>query len=378
MRTGKKIVVVHHQPLELFPPTLNFLQYLMRHAGGKHNLYALTTGTELKFKPFEGNGITIKRIYRQQKASNSLRRVVNFALFVITSVFYLARWRPEVIIYYESHSALPVYLYFRYFGGKSKLFIHYHEYMTSSEYNQKGMRFVAYSHKKEKYLYQRANWISHTNGKRVELFVADHPNVNPKVCKVLPNYPPKNWLTSMNSDAVSDSPLRLVYVGSFGSLEHLFIKELLTWVKAMNSQLTLDIYSYNVSPAVYEFFSSLESPNVQLKGSIDYGELPSILPKYDVGLIFYKATSLNVEHCAPNKLFEYLACGLDVWFSKEMTGCHPYMRDDVYPKVIKVDFNNLSGFDYKKAIGRNGLNEKRSDFFSEDVFAPLVKEMTND
>jgi hypothetical protein len=250
--------------------------------------------------------------------------------------------------------------------------------MTPLEYAQKGMRVINYSHKKEKYLYRRANWISHTNKKRVELFLADHPDVNRRVCKVLPNYPPKDWLTSMNPRRAAGSPLRLVYVGSFGSLEHLFIRELLTWIKALNGQLTLDVYSYNVSPEVYDFFSSLEASNVQLKGSINYSQLPSILANYNVGLIFYKATSLNVEHCAPNKLFEYLACGLDVWFSEEMTGCYPYMRDDVYPKVIKVDFKNLSGFEYKKATNRTGLNEQGSEFFSENVFAPLINEMVND
>ena len=374
MKVGKKIIIVHHQPLELFPPTLNFLESLTG-SEKSHRVLVLTSGTELDFKLFTKAGVSIKRIYETRNSHGTLKRIFNFGLFVIKSLWHLARWRPDVVMYYESHSALPVYYYFRYCRSKAKLFIHYHEYMTPAEYEQKGMRVVNYSHKREKYLYRIADWISHTNEKRIELVLQDHTELNKAVFRVMPNYPPLNWLATGSASNISDSLLRLVYVGSFGSLEHLYIRELLTWVNAMKGQIMLDIYSYNVSPEVKNFLQTLNAENVQVKGSLNYEDLPSVLTHYHVGLIFYKATSLNVEHCAPNKLFEYLTCGLDVWFSKEMSGCYPYIREDSYPKVIKVDFKNLSEFDYKKAIDRSGLSEKKSNFFAENAYAPLINKL---
>jgi hypothetical protein len=94
-----------------------------------------------------------------------------------------------------------------------------------------------------------------------------------------------------------------------------------------------------------------------------------------VGLILYKATSLNFRFNAPNKLFEYLAAGLDVWFPMEMLGCYPYLRNDYYPKVMKVDFTRLSTFNYHQALDKTEMIERRTAFFSEDIYGPLAEKI---
>ncbi len=63
---------------------------------------------------------------------------------------------------------------------------------------------------------------------------------------------------------------------------------------------------------------------VRWKGPADYGDLPKILQEYQVGLIMYKGADDNTSYSAPNKLFEYLVCGLDVWYPLELKGTYEY------------------------------------------------------
>jgi hypothetical protein len=79
---------------------------------------------------------------------------------------------------------------------------------------------------------------------------------------------------------------------------------------------------------------------------------------------------------APNKVFEYLACGLDVWFSKTITYTLSIARDDVYPKIIAVDFDNLKEFNIQKAIKRDGIKLKSDDFFYENIYGEIYKNLS--
>jgi hypothetical protein len=45
---------------------------------------------------------------------------------------------------------------------------------------------------------------------------------------------------------------------------------------------------------------------------VDYYQLPMELVKFDVGLVLYKGTIPNHVYSVPNKVYEYLNCGLDV------------------------------------------------------------------
>jgi len=237
------------------------------------------------------------------------------------------------------------------------------------------MRLVNYAHKKEKYLYEVATWISHTNEKRMQLFLGDNGFIDKEKCRIMPNYPPKDWSSNTEISNKVEQPLKIIYIGSFGSFEDLYIKEVLTWVKQLPAEVVLDIYSFNVTEEIRNFISALGAKNIGLKANVDYHNLPGVLKGYNIGLILYKATSLNFKFNAPNKLFEYLATGLDVWFPEEMLGCYPYIRGDAYPKVVKVDFKNLNDFDYQKASNKTGMVEKKTPFFCETVFASLVNKL---
>jgi hypothetical protein len=62
----------------------------------------------------------------------------------------------------------------------------------------------------------------------------------------------------------------------------------------------------------------IDSKYINLFESINYFKLPEVLIKYDVGLTIYKGFIPNYIYNVPNKVFEYLACGLKVWYSKDL------------------------------------------------------------
>ena len=94
----------------------------------------------------------------------------------------------------------------------------------------------------------------------------------------------------------------------------------------------------------------------------------------NIGVILYKCKTLNQRFAAPNKLFEYLACGLDVWFPAEMEGCFEYASDAI-PRVLKVDFNNI--YDSIKSYSYSHENRTNTNFqFSaEQASKPLIEKL---
>ena len=129
--------------------------------------------------------------------------------------------------------------------------------------------------------------------------------------------------------------------------------------------VTWDIYTANIrmmhagiSPHCLLLFITLHE-------GIQYQELPDVLTKYDVGVILYTGHIENYIYNAPNKLFEYLACGLDVWFPDVMKGSMPYLTTETYPKVMAVDFNQLDQSDYLIMSDHTGLVYKEPVYFCE-------------
>ena len=158
----------------------------------------------------------------------------------------------------------------------------------------------------------------------------------------------------------------------------MYTKEFADWVIQQQGNVTWDIYSYDAKN-VKQFFTELNCDFIRLKGGINYEELPAILAQYDVGIILYTGHIANYMYNAPNKLFEYLACGLDVWFPSIMKGSLPYVTRQTYPKVLALDFTDLEHFNPDEAICRENHNPQPASFFYENVFDDLARSLlTND
>jgi hypothetical protein len=368
-----KIAIIHFLPIEMFPPTVNLLEEL-KSKNAKIKLYSCKNHKSRKEVKIEN----IKQIRFKSPAEKVIKKeisLIRHLKFNLITLYNLFIFNPDKILYYESFSAFPVYLYTLLSCRKTDIFIHCHEYYTQ-EWYKKQSKLLQFYHKLEKiHLFPKSCWISHTNAKRKELFSRDFPEIHEEKLRIVPNYPPKTWQIHSSKKKFKSPATRFVYIGTLSS-DYSFIEEFCLWIKDKPNSY-FDIYSYNIDKKAQEFFNQLQTNNIRFfKEGIEYNNIPTILSQYDIGLILYKALTVNFKYNATNKLFEYLACDLDVWFPKEMLGCYEYENRDTWPQVIKIDFKQLDSISLLDLNNKN-LKYKPLHFWSENALVALINELTN-
>lgn len=388
------LAIIHYMPLEYYPPVTNFLDTLADRHNSKLKIIKVYSCHNIKgrksyFIPQDSENGTQNHLYSfiinrspfPKENDNRLVRLYKYIHFNLSTLLNLVIQWPNNLLYYESYSAWPAYIYSRFFNRQCRIFIHNHEYADKGWYATT-MHQVRYFHRLEiKWLYPRALWNSQTNSDRLKFFHTDHPTLRPETLRIMPNYPPLSWKLQIES-SIPDKPalhkpniLKVVYVGSL-SFQNTYLKEFCNWVIQQNGQIQFDIYAYNLYNDVKEYLNNLGSSNIHyFEKGIEYKEMPLILSKYHVGLILYKAHNANYTFNAPNKLFEYLACKIDVWYHSSLEGPQAYNTINSYPQVIPVDFENLSQFIWQAAIDKNGKIYKPSEYYCEDVYSKLLKEI---
>ena len=340
MKRTTRISIIHMLPLEYYPPVTNMIQSLINE---NHFVLQVVSSHNPKGRPaYHQPHVRIKRIRYPAHINNFWKRLWAYVTLLWQPLWYLIQFKPEVILYMEPHSALPVYLYKRGFRPKVKLFIHHHEYYAPEEFKAKGNSTVRLWHTLEtRYLFKKACWISQTNTDRLQMFHKDYPFIPDDRLRTLPNYPPKSWL-SENAVPQDKAPLKLLYIGAL-SFENTYIKDIVTFVKDQQGQIELQIYAYNASQDVTTFLEGLKLPYIHFyKEGVAYHQIPQVAKDCHIGLVLYKAHNLNYTYNAPNKLFEYVACGLEVWVPHVMKGCQPYISMEQRPVVRTVDYTNLN------------------------------------
>lgn len=362
-----KLFIFHFAPLELYPPVQNLIQEL---AASQDFSVQVFTSASSKVKLFKSNGdVRIHRLFNMGGQS-SFKRVVGYIRFNVAGIAALIWNRPSTVLYFETLSSLPPVFYKRFINRSARLLIHYHEYATKQEIAS-GPSMVAALHAYESEVYDRASWVSHTNEARLKMFMQD---VRPSVIShpfVLPNFPPHGWQQAPKRAV--DLPLKVVYCGAL-SLTTMYTKEFAAWVIAQGGKVLWDIYTYNFSTDTKQYLEELECDWIRFLPGIAYDELPGILPKYHLGIILYKGHILNYIYNAPNKLFEYLACGLDVLVPDVMIGSVPYVDQHRLPKVIALNFNEIPATLIEELANRN-YPIRTDGYFCEDALAPLIEKL---
>jgi hypothetical protein len=140
-----------------------------------------------------------------------------------------------------------------------------------------------------------------------------------------------------------------------------------------SSEFSIDFYSFTFSDNVKVLIN--QYTNCHIMGAIQYKDIPKLKGKYDVGLVMYKAESLNFKYNAPNKIFEYLALDMDVWCSDRLFTAKEYKRDHCYPKLLMVDYDNLETFNENKALDKTGLAYKQSNYICEEVYESFLEHL---
>lgn len=370
-----RLAILHFQPLELYPPVMNFIDYI-DNKQTKIQIKVFSTHPPVNHEYFRSNTVQIYRKGRSQAGNNRIGRLLQYCRYYFSTSYRLFKYNPDTVMYFETLSFLPVYFYCFINNLRRKptrVFCHYHEYTSNQEYKS-GMVINRALHALEKKWYKKMEWISLTNADRMDLFKKDVSLGQLHNTFILPNYPPKTWLNISRTENQS-LPVRFVYVGALG-MDTMYIKEFAEWIENHEGKFSWDIFSQQDGTELIDFLNFKNARHIQFKSSINYKKLPEILNDYDIGVILYKGHIANYIYNVPNKLFEYMACGLDIWFPREMTTSHLYINDQKRPKVIAVDFKNLGSFAEHQALTRNNVPFESSSFFCENELDILWKEIS--
>jgi len=299
--------------------------------------YKVSVLTSVNSSPFadqEFKGVKIHRL--GLVTENSIKRYLSYLFYNIVSVIILVIKRPDVVVVYETLSIFPAYLFSKVFK-KKKIHVHFHEYISVSEKEQSS-RYMKFLFKCEEQLLKKFT-CSHTNEDRKALFLKDNPNLNPGKVEVYPNFPPKTWWQEygQNKKPWQGGKIKLVYVGVLDA-DTMFLEEVLTWVSENPEELELTIFSQSISESAKALLLKFISNSIILKPSLNYYHLPSELVRYDIGLVMYRGHIPNFVFNVPNKVYEYLSCGLQVFSDSVISS----LKDTDLPGVILCDLKELN------------------------------------
>ena len=366
-----KLAIVHFNPIDSYPPVMNWLNYLSENSKGKLEVRVFTRYPLTRVPEYVSPGPTILIVRSSNTTGrNPLKRIWSYFKFYFSTTWELILWKPDSVLYYETFSSFPALFYKRFVRRNARLLVHYHEYTSPDEYRSP-MTLNHWGHRLERRNYSLYSWVSHTNDDRMRLFLQDNETINIPNRQILPNYPPSSWKGKKKIN-VEGAPIRFIYVGSL-SLDTMYTKEFSDWVNDQGGSVTWDIYSNNMSQDVELFFSQSENTNIRFQGGVNYFLLPEILRNYDIGLILYKGHIPNYVYNVPNKLLEYFACGLDVWFPDSMISSLGFVTKNTYPKILAIDFENLKRLDLALTTNHSELVYNPSTFFTEDLFDYFLK-----
>ncbi len=264
-----------------------------------------------------------------------ITRYLCYLQFAIIGFCKLLKFKPKAILIYESYSVLPVFLYSILFH-KVNILIHYHEFVSKAEM-QSASWYSKFLFFLERRLISKAIWVSQTNIDRKRKFQELFPGLNENQLRVFPNYPSNNWVeTAKNRKTESSEIVKFVHVGSLG-IETTFISEFVEWIQTQNGRATLTVVSQNLEQAVRDLID--KNPWVTLIGNVPYRELPYINCVANIGVVLYKGHIPNFVYNVPNKVNEYLACGLNVWYSNVLISTHKFSAENPKYPLYSVDFS---------------------------------------
>jgi hypothetical protein len=365
-----RIAYIHVLPLEYYPPATTTLDLLSRVPGWE--IRAWSSKNDRHSAEWDSASVAVERPRQSQRNASLPSRMAGYLNWHGRTAYRVARWKPDVVISVEPHSALASWTYYKIFSGRARLFIHHHEYYAPRDFEGSGMRLLRATRRLERsYLFDRAEWISQTNLHRLRLLEQWNPTVTEKG-HVFPNYPPEKWIARATAlpRNHSDSRTRFLYVGS-ASLSDTFIGEFAQWVAARPEKATLHVVGNNISPDVWSNLRALRAANISFdERGCTYEGVAEILHNFDVGLVLYRGNTQNFEYNVPNKAIEYLAGRLEVWYPKEMRGMAEFHASHPALELREMNFLDLP---IDVPASTNVASDAEFPFTAESATRPLIE-----
>lgn len=355
------LAIIHFEPIEKYPPAMNLL-YLL----SAKSFTTCVFSTHYSDDWFNARHIHVHRLGKNK--ISPIWRYLTYLRFNLGTFWRLIYHRPKKILCFETLSIVPAWWYKKIFR-KTELYMHYHEFASDEEKNA-GSAYMQWLYNIEKNLLSYCTWVSHTNIDRLIFFRKQHTTLNPALLHSLPNYPLITWTSAAmpKKKQLADLPVRLVYVGAIDT-ETMHLNYMCDWVLLQKGKYQLTLISDNISDRARNYLSSLVTDYIELKPGIRYDELPMALLNYHIGLVLYNGHIPNFIYNIPNKVTEYLHCGLDVWIPASLMTTLNWAQEN---KMIK---NELTPENIK-ALSYAGF--QREKFCAEEALGQLIGKLTDD
>ena len=138
-------------------------------------------------------------------------------------------------------------------------------------------------------------------------------------------------------------------------LETIDIDAIKDWIK-LNTEALLNQQELNN----YLQFNNIT--NVKIYDEVNYFDLPKFLINYDYGVVLYKGHIPNYIYNVPNKVFEYLSCGLNVLYSNKLLSINNFKKINNINNIIDFDFEN------PLFLATTDINRKKFYNFSDNLY----------
>ncbi len=91
------------------------------------------------------------------------------------------------------------------------------------------------------------------------------------------------------------------------------LEKMIEIVCSLNDRFTLDFYLVGSASYVKKLKEiALDCPRIRFRKPVEINDIVQMLGSYDVGFFYVEPSTLNLRHCLPNKLFEFIQAKLAV------------------------------------------------------------------
>ncbi len=234
-----------------------------------------------------------------------------FQLRLLLTLFFAAD-RKSVLLSNDLDTLLPNFLVSRFFG--IPIVYDSHEYFCGvPEIQGRWVKRVWQGIERE--IFPRLPFVWTVNESIADLYEADYGN-RPRVFRNISPPPPKMAWRSRAELGLPEEKKIAINQGSGMNVDR-GLEEALEAVAGMDDWLLLLVGSGDAIPALKQRVEAKGwQDKVRFVGRVPYAELLSYTACADVGLSLDKDTNINYRFSLPNKLFDYIHCGVPVVTSK--------------------------------------------------------------
>lgn len=303
---NKKALVLIYNSLELFPPTLNALEFL---SSKFIDIDTISTKPLSKSSWQYPNNVT--NYYSHFKNSGFISNLKNYLNFLRITTKLLKSEKYDLVLIYDGITLGLLFLIFNRLRKINRVWYHNHDVFDIKHI--KAFSITNLLRIAEQIIIKKVDIISFPAQEREAYFLKSKAN---KI--VLPNYPYLRIGDVENCKKLNTSDeIKIIYQGRI-SVNH-GIEELLEFLSKI-SQLNISVtiigfikpdYLRNLKQLILKLKLS---DKVTLKKSVPYEKLKKITQEHHIGWAVIKPSNIAYATAgtASNKIYEYMSCGMPV------------------------------------------------------------------